>query len=384
MSDREFPQQKLELLLTANHPQIFLAESHSTTMLKFLEETWKKELYCDLIVDVEGKKFKTHRFVLAMVSEYFRATFDYQNTLDEIEMKIDVTDAGTFEELLTFAYTGEIKIDPNNIEKVLVTSNFLGIKNIEEFCETYLMGNLTLDNCVELFIIADRYCLPNLAKQSRKKCCMNLKTLFNGEKFFSVPISVIEDLLGDNRLKVCKFGYDKTPMKKLDREELLYLLALKYISLNWCENGHSQNQKLINLLTLVKLPMLSIKFMLEGLRSMRNIKENADILSLINLSQTKVPTNNNSDGKTIYPESWKVPRLPANYSFELSKKFAGGNQVGRNYYMVYKNEHLDVYSCIRKVLLQTRLWDGREVIAGFRITYDNDTVSEFGLLERQW
>ena len=382
MSDRELPQQKLELLLTANHTQMFLAESHSTTMLKFLEESRKKELYCDLIVDVEGKKFKTHRFVLAMVSEYFRATFDYQTTLDENEMKIDVTDAETFEELLTFAYTGEIKINSSNIEKVLVTSNFLGIKNIEEFCETYLMGNLTLDNCVELFIIADRYCLQNLAKQTRKKCCRNLKTLFSGEKFFSVPVSIIEDLLSDNKLKILKFGHDTTPMKKLEREELLYLLTLKYISLNWCENGYSQNQRLTNLLTLVKLPILSREFMLEGLKSMTNIKENTDILSLINLSRTKVPTKNDS-GKTIYPESWKVPRLPANYFFELSEKFADGNYVGQKQYKVYKNGHLDVYSCIRKVLLQTRLWDGREVIAGFRIAYDNDTVSEFGLLKRE-
>ena len=296
-------------------------------------------------------------------------------------MKSDVTDAGTFEALLTYAYTGKIEITSSNIENVLVASNFLCVKAIKRFCEIFLMGYLNLDNCVELFIIADTYCLPSLAKQAKQKCCRDLKTLFNGEKFFSVPITIVKDLLDDNKLKVYKFGHSITPMKNLEREELLYSLALKYISLNWCQNNDSQNQHLTNLLTLVKLPVLSTKFMLEGLESMANIKENADISSLISLSQTKIPTKSDTNGKIIYPESWKVPRLPAKYLFELSA-------IGHEQYTVYKNEHLDVHSCIRKVLLQTRHWSDTlgewEVIAGFRITYDNDTVSEFGLLEHNW
>ena len=305
-------QHKLDLLLTENFSVSFSVDSYRTTMQKFLVESWKKELFSDLIVNVEGKKFKTHKFVLAMISEYFRATFQYQIKRDESETKLDVTDAGTFEEILRFAYTGEIEINLNNIENILVTSNFLGIKSLEEFSETYLIKNLTLGNCIELFIVADRYCLPNLTKEARKKCCRNLKMLYHGERFFSVPVSVIENLLGDEKIKVFKFGHDMKPVEKLEGEEYLYSLTIKYISLNWSESDNSHNEKLTSLLTLVKLPMLSTKIMLEGLKGMTNIKENADILSLINLSRTNnyddYNGNKDFDGKNIYPESWKVPR----------------------------------------------------------------------------
>ena len=108
MSERKPFQEKLELLMTGNRSLVFTADNHSPTMLKFLVESWKKELYCDLIVDVEGEKFMTHRFALAIISEYSNGTFNYQNTLDGNEIKIDVTDAGTFKDLLRYAYTGEL------------------------------------------------------------------------------------------------------------------------------------------------------------------------------------------------------------------------------------------------------------------------------------
>ena len=61
--------------------------------------------------------------------------------------------------------------------------------------------------------------------------------------------------------------------------------------------------------------MLSTKIMLEGSKSMTNIKENADILDLINLSRTSdsddVDGKKGFGGKNIYLERWKVwePRL---------------------------------------------------------------------------
>ena len=59
--------------------------------------------------------------------------------------------------------------------------------------------------------------------------------------------------------------------------------------------------------------MLSTKILLEGLKNMTNIKENADISSLINLSRISDFDNNDGKkdfyGKNIYPESWKVPRI---------------------------------------------------------------------------
>ena len=306
-------QHKLDLLLRENVSVTYSVDSYRRAMQKFLLESWKKEHFIDLIVNVEGKKFKAHRFVLAMISEYFRATFQHQILRNDNETKLDITDAGTFEEILKFAYTGEVELNLNNIENILVASNFLGIKSLEEFSEKYLIENLNLGNCIELFIVADRYCLPNLTIEARKKCYRNFKMLYHGEKFFSVPISVIENLLSDEKIKVFKFGHDMKPMEKLEGEEFLYSLTIKYISLNWCESDNSHNEKLTNLLTLVKLPMLSTKIMLEGLKSMTNIKENADISSLINLSRISDFDNNDGKkgfyGKNIYPESWKVPRI---------------------------------------------------------------------------
>ena len=47
--------------------------SHASNMLFFLYDCFKKEIYYDVVVTVGNRVFKAHRFVLAMVSEYFRA-----------------------------------------------------------------------------------------------------------------------------------------------------------------------------------------------------------------------------------------------------------------------------------------------------------------------
>ena len=54
--------------------------------------------------------------------------------------------------------------------------------------------------------------------------------LYHGETFFSVSISVIENLLGDEKITVFKFAYDMKPIKTLEGEEFLYSLTIKYIS----------------------------------------------------------------------------------------------------------------------------------------------------------
>ena len=185
-------QHKLDLLLRENVSVTYSVDSYRRAMQKFLLESWKKEHFIDLIVNVEGKKFKAHRFVLAMISEYFRATFQYQILCNDNETKLDITDAGTFEEILKFAYTGEVELNLNNIENILVASNFLGIKSLEEFSEKYLIENLNLGNCIELFIVADRYCLPNLTIEARKNVTETSKCYTMEKSFFLCQLVLLK------------------------------------------------------------------------------------------------------------------------------------------------------------------------------------------------
>lgn len=46
---------------------------HSSAILTTLRQLYRGELLCDYTVIAEGQSFKTHRTVLAAVSDYFRA-----------------------------------------------------------------------------------------------------------------------------------------------------------------------------------------------------------------------------------------------------------------------------------------------------------------------
>ena len=111
--------------------------------------------YADFVFKVENEKIAAHRVILAARSTVFAAMFQCdmkENKTNETEIE-DMTPAA-FRALLRFIYTGHCEVG-NLAEQLLIAANKYDIQDLKEICVKELRMKLTVDNAVDLLILAD-------------------------------------------------------------------------------------------------------------------------------------------------------------------------------------------------------------------------------------
>ena len=84
------------------------------------DELRKNRQLCDVILKADGQEFPAHRNILAACSPYFRALFtNGMNETKETSVEIPEVDPQLFSLLLDYAYTREVQITEENVEKIL-------------------------------------------------------------------------------------------------------------------------------------------------------------------------------------------------------------------------------------------------------------------------
>ncbi|XP_036607285.1 nucleus accumbens-associated protein 2 isoform X2 [Trichosurus vulpecula] len=100
------------------------------TVLGCLNEQRLLGLYCDVSIVVKGQAFKAHRAVLAASSLYFRDLFS-GNSKSAFELPGTVPPA-CFQQILSFCYTGKLRMAASEQLVVMYTAGFLQIQHIVE------------------------------------------------------------------------------------------------------------------------------------------------------------------------------------------------------------------------------------------------------------
>ncbi|KAM9069533.1 nucleus accumbens-associated protein 2 isoform X2 [Sarcophilus harrisii] len=114
------------------------------TVLGCLNEQRLLGLYCDVSIVVKGQAFKAHRAVLAASSLYFRDLFS-GNSKSAFELPGTVPPA-CFQQILSFCYTGKLRMAASEQLVVMYTAGFLQIQHIVER-GTDLMFKVSSPHC---------------------------------------------------------------------------------------------------------------------------------------------------------------------------------------------------------------------------------------------
>lgn len=89
---------------------------------------------------VENESFSAHRVILASQIPFFNAMFsqDYaEYSKKEIELK--EIDSLALEQLINFAYSGQIRIDTNNCQSIMIGASFLQLVKVRDACAQFLI-----------------------------------------------------------------------------------------------------------------------------------------------------------------------------------------------------------------------------------------------------
>lgn len=146
---------------------------------------------CDVKLEAGGETIHAHKVILASASPYFYAMFngnyspsDDQSPVgsissnfhfiyiyiylidDMLERNKDVVelhdiDYQSVNQLISYAYTGEIDITEENVQVLLPASSLLQIQSVREACCKFLLRQLHPSNCLGIRSFAGEYKIVN-------------------------------------------------------------------------------------------------------------------------------------------------------------------------------------------------------------------------------
>lgn len=164
-------------------------------------------LYCDITLISGQTKLKAHRLVLSSVSDYFASLFKY--SVDSFHCTVDpnVVTSECLEAIVDYAYTGEVDITEDNVQDLLVASNFLQVLFITQKCDEYISEHLTSENVVCLLSFSIQQNLPKLFSSICHYVSENfLSFTLRDNVLMGIPFEDLIYLLKSEKLTVMECG----------------------------------------------------------------------------------------------------------------------------------------------------------------------------------
>ncbi|CAO4371650.1 unnamed protein product [Caenorhabditis nigoni] len=253
-TDDDYDFQKLEIL----------DEMYRKSYEIFNEMRSKCQL-CDVALVVESRKLSAHKVILAATIPYFRGMF----TLDMMEasmkeIKIEDMNYETVDALLSFAYTGELRISTSNVQSIMLGANFFQMQEVVQHCGDFLITRLHPSNALS---IRDFCKLMNVDKNVTNKTEDFIQKHFTSvakdEDFKKLSLEDTVTLLDSDNLYV-------------DSEEQIFNAAME-----WLKYDKTRHQDAAKILLCVRLPLLSPTFLSSAVATNSIIKKDIPCRDLI-------------------------------------------------------------------------------------------------------
>lgn len=179
------------------------SSSQINIFLKNLNEHRISGTYCDLEFTVKSQQFPCHRIILVSTSPYFEALLTNafrENSLKSI--KLHDIEPQIFSSLLNFIYTGEIEIDENNVQELLIAGDMFQLDEMVKFCCDYLSQGLDEKNVLETWTIANRLQCLVLEKDAEQYILEHFRSLIALDAVKLFPEDLLQRIISHDDLTV--------------------------------------------------------------------------------------------------------------------------------------------------------------------------------------
>lgn len=120
-------------------------------------------------------RFAVHRLIMMSSCEYFRKLLgpNFREGHEKVVTIADI-DGATLKSIIDYCYTGKFVVTAANVTQMVLPAASMGFVEIEKECEKYWWNNVAASNCLEIFVMADRYGFHSV----RRKCFDYICVLF--------------------------------------------------------------------------------------------------------------------------------------------------------------------------------------------------------------
>lgn len=220
---------------------------------------------CDVALIVENRKLSAHKVILAATIPYFRGMF----TLDlmEANMKeINIEDMNyeTVDALLSFAYTGELRISTSNVQSIMMGANFFQMLEVVQHCGMFLLTRLHPSNALSIREFCKMMCVEgSISEKTNDYIQKHFTDVAKDEDFKRLSLEDAVELLESDNLYV-------------DSEEQIFAAAME-----WLKHDKSRYEQAAKILLCVRLPLLSPTYLSSIVASNSVIKKDIPCRDLI-------------------------------------------------------------------------------------------------------
>ena len=262
----------------------------------------KENKGCDIIFEIDKKKFFAHRIILIARLEYFEKILDLdwnRNKKMCINLVSSFFDPETFEDILEYVYTSEIVITKQNVSGILLTAKRLMDESLLQKIQIFLSSNIDAKNVFSVWKSAKNDNLKMLEKACAKFFVSNLSPeLQESEEICWLSFENLENIFEE--------------LERVSKKELMFHLAVKWVESNLEEN----EAKFPRLLRKISLNSLNKKFLKDVVSKQSTLLQNHECTNLLIQALQHVPTE-----ESVYVFGGKFKQELASVSkFEASKK----------------------------------------------------------------
>ena len=286
--DEELQMQQLQpsSIETATAPNLesrsmsFCENISSNQMLRKLREQRAHNRGTDVKLVAGGVTFKAHRSVLSASSAFFESIL--RSNKSKQELTLSIPNGQCFDVLLEYMYTGELKLDPQNVEPLLKLADHFSILKLRCYCEAYLEKFTSLENCLKVRELIEIYSLTasTLSDSCSNFIHENLTDVLAHESFLHLSFKRMESFMTDPRI-----GCDNVSLnvllsaltrwlnqdfsdRTIDYQKLLMII-------NWLDYEPSQILDYLKEEPLFKENLLALYFLLSILEYNKILREKA-------------------------------------------------------------------------------------------------------------
>lgn len=164
----------------------------------------QNNLLCDCTLLIEDQEFLIHKPLLAASSEFFRALLTTNmKEVNSSKIALNGISAQTFRSVLDYIYTGEIKLHPDNITNVYAAADMLQLKNLQNLCQDYLLGQLCNSNCIGIWKYARIYSNIELEEVAWLYLVSHFTEVRLSQEFLNLSSDDARLILSSGQLEVC-------------------------------------------------------------------------------------------------------------------------------------------------------------------------------------
>lgn len=163
---------------------------HTSALASDLRTLYDNQEFSDIKLLARGKVFHAHKNILASRSSVFAAMFRHKMK-ENMENVVPIKDVRikVLKEMLHYMYTGSVRdMKMNTAQDLLIVAEKYDIPGLKKITGKVLEKKLTVDNAINILILADSHNAIDLKKSTVDFLAANIKDVM-GTKAFKIALN---------------------------------------------------------------------------------------------------------------------------------------------------------------------------------------------------